>query len=187
MASHRILISEIKKLKSTYSIEPDFNSIINNVQLLKNESDIGLIRKSVDLEQESDGSVSATSIKAYNILKASQTEFQLSIFRILGTAVTATLLSNVVATVFAFITLIGLFLEKSKLKLNQQDAKILFVIYNLGSSCHISTIQSKYSTLFNEKLENEKIEKSISKLVDIKTIELDADEVNIIETIYLQR
>jgi hypothetical protein len=144
-------------------------------------------RRSVDLELHSDGRVKATSLKPYNLLLFSQGRFRFSILKITaGTA--AVLTGQVVPTVLGLIALIAEFLERVPKEFQEQDAKVLYAVYRLGSLCHISTIAPEYGRLFGEVINDEGLNASLSLLAKYKTLRFTpSDEVEIIETVNVTR
>jgi hypothetical protein len=145
-------------------------------------------RRSVDFEVHSDGSVKATSMKPYNLLRFSQNKFQLSVLKLLPVAVGVATGSVAVTTVLALIAFFDAFLGISKKEFHEQDAKVLLAIYRLGKMCHVSTIPAEYQRLFNTSITAEEVRASIELLARYRTVRLRSnDEVEINEFINFTR
>jgi hypothetical protein len=145
-------------------------------------------RRSVDFEVHSDGSVKATSMKPYNLLRFSQNKFQLSVLKLLPVAVGVATGSVAVTTVLALIAFFDAFLGISRKEFQEQDAKVLLAIYRLGKMCHVSTIPAEYQRLFNTSITAEEVRASIELLARYRTVRLRSDdEVEINEFINFTR
>ena len=144
-------------------------------------------RRTVDLELHSDGSVSAQSIKAYNLLLFSQSRFQVSILKI-GAGAAGVLTGQVVPAMLGLLVLMAEFMEKTAKEFKEQDAKVLLAIYRLGSMCHVNTIGSEYKRAFGETIVDEAMQASLQLLAKYRTVRLNGSgEVEIIETVNLSR
>lgn len=145
-------------------------------------------RRGVDIEQYSDGSIKASSFKAYNLLFFSQNKFQMSLMKVLPVAVGVASGNTVVATVLALFTFFGEFIERATKEFHEQDAKVLLTIYKLGNMCHIGTIPAEYQRLFSTPISDEAVRASIDLLARYRTVRLyNNGEVEIKETVQLTR
>jgi len=142
--------------------------------------------KAVTIEVASDNSISATSIKPYNVLNLPQFQLQQSLVNLLAGGA-ALVSGTAIATIIGILTLIYEFLEKTSKEFCKQDAEILLVIYKLGKICHLSTIKPTYQSLFKKEIEEEQIQVSLILLSSYKTVIIKGNEVELIEHVTVVR
>lgn len=146
-------------------------------------------RRGTDIAQYSDGSVTATSYKAFNLLKLSQTRFHLSVLKLLPAGAVVLVPGNpVFTTILALLGFLYAFVEAGKKEFKEQDAQVLLCIYKLGSYCHLSTMPAMHRSLFGQDISEEALRASIELLATYRTVRLHSNgEVEIKESINLSR
>lgn len=144
-------------------------------------------RRSVEIETHSDGSITATSYKAYNLLRLSQIKFQLSVLNLLPAAAALVPGNPALTNVLALGSFIAAFVGTAKVEFREQDARVLLCIYKLGSYCHLSTIPDIHRRLFREDISAEAILASIRVLESYRTVRCRNEEVEIKEHVELTR
>ncbi|MEZ4985626.1 MAG: hypothetical protein R2795_11425 [Saprospiraceae bacterium] len=146
-------------------------------------------RRGTDIAQYSDGSITATSYKAFNILKLTQTRFQLSVLKLLPAGAVVLVPGNpLLTTILALLSFLYAFVEAGKKEFEEQDARVLLSIYKLGSHCHFSTLPAMHQQLFGETISEEALRASIELLASYRTVRLHSNgEVEIKESIQLSR
>ncbi len=151
----------------------------------------GFRSKTVFMELESGGKVTAESIKLFNFLQFNQFKF-LKYF-IDNTQGAATLIAGLtiqqpVVAIFGVLKLVWDFVGTSTKKFSELDAEVLYTMYMLGLNGQVKDISGKYQELFEKPIKPAHLENALSLLVSYKTIEQpNRDTYRLVETIMINR
>lgn len=164
----------------------DYASILHHVILQSAAADFDMERRSITIGIDSAGKVTADSFKAYNLLRFSQIQFQLSVLQLAGAA-GGLLSGKPLGTVLGLLGLLGAFLQHSRKQYQEPDAQVLLCIYRLGSHCAVSSIPPEYERNFGQVLSAHQLEDSLRTLAQFRTIKRTPTEVEIVEHIEMVR
>lgn len=180
-----LLLNTIERIKFENNLNFDSLIITNTIQLEELcAKDKNGPQKVLIINQ--DPIISATSIKAFNILRINQLDLKKSILALLGTSGTL-ITKEPISIILGVFSLIALFIDTFKIKLYDIDAKILLAIYSLGRICAISTIKNEYSILYSQEISTTKLNQSIKRLENLHILKSRKTEVEIIESILIDR
>lgn len=184
--SSLVIKAYLETIPEAHSSEAEQTLILELAELSYKPA-FSLQRRSIDLEIFSNGTVSAKSIKLYNIIRFPQWQFQSSLLKLsAGAAAISTL--QPVATVLGLLALLHEFIDQASKTYTELDARVLLCIYRLGRLCHLSTIPAAYEQYFGEPLTQEELDQALRLLSDYRSIRLrDGQEVELIETIHITR
>lgn len=191
MAQHELVFRHLTELSSEAGFNINKPLILNNLRLEDGiNADSEIENRSIELSVASDGKISASSYKLYNLLEFNQSEFLINLLKGAGGAgvpLVGIVSDTRLSTVFGVLILIGTFLGVSRKEYNEQDAKVLLAIYRLGKMCHISTIVREFGISFGEDIDERNIVDSLRVLEKFQTIERRGEEIRIIENVNISR
>lgn len=168
------------------SNENILDAIISFVRLEEGTPSIQQETRTATVTEDTDGKLTAKSIKLYNIVKVKN-------YDLLGFAIkqNAALLTedDRLKVFFTILNLLHEFYSKLTYPFNEQDAKILLLIYlEKGKHFDLAKIVSAYNKKFEPTLAEEKILNSLQHFVKMKVIEVNKEGMyHAVETIIHER
>ena len=160
-------------------ISPDssvLNELIDVITLREGLPDMNKQKRSIALEEESDGSISATRFSGYNLLELS---FSDVLDLILEGGIIATMgQASKLAYIFAIASLINEFVKKLSIQLNKQDAKVLLAIHRNGEKrFKVEALLQIYNKEFGEAISYEQLERRLGVLKKALILRYKGDKV----------
>ncbi|MBK8879388.1 MAG: hypothetical protein IPN74_12805 [Haliscomenobacter sp.] len=121
--------------------------------------------RSIEIVEDTDGTYAAKSIKLFNLMKVSQHD--LMGFLLKETTVFLTE-DNRLKIVLSLLNLLYEFFPKLTYAFNEQDAKILFAVYSVGTSAfHPSEVAAAYLKRFGQPLPDAQLTRSLAFFKDL--------------------
>ncbi|NJL77564.1 MAG: hypothetical protein HC892_23530 [Saprospiraceae bacterium] len=151
------------------ALTPEVLNLLNqHVALVERPSDPPEETRSISIEQDSMGNITAESFKLYNIAQVSNHDLLTFVGKELGILLFDDTAKKIM---YALLMLLFDFAPKLKLKFNEQDAKVLFAVAKLGKKAFTtSALQSTFSLVHASELTPEKLEASLEALVQYKVL-----------------
>ncbi|HHH54506.1 MAG TPA: hypothetical protein ENK91_12670 [Bacteroidetes bacterium] len=123
--------------------------------------------RTVTITQDSDGKISAHSIKLSNVFSADLSKQLKLLSKAMGIFPVAMLLKFT----GGFLAVLAVFLPMMKMEFNEQDAKVLLAIYKLHQNEFlVSEVQSQLQALDFEPITDKKMNASLVKFANAKVI-----------------
>ena len=174
----KILVSYINQKFSENGLEIDTDfekKFASCIELEEGYRKIEDETRSVTIKEDTDGKISASSIKLYNIMKVEQFEIQKSLIKTDAVFFDAGLLNTdqIIKMCFTLLDIAYEFYSKLKYTFNDTDAKILAAIYQFTIKEKEFTetgLNTFYSVNSNETLKDGQISRSLHFFTSLKVI-----------------
>jgi len=139
----------------------------SSIHLQRQEKDSEGDYRTVTITEDSDGKITAHSIKLYNVFVADADE----LLKFLSKAVQLFPIALVVKFTGGFLAVLAAFIPMMKLEFNEQDARVLLAIYKVHSK-RFSEAEAggRFSELGFGPITPEKLNASLVKLANAKVI-----------------
>jgi len=144
------------------------NKLVSKIKLEEGESIESEETRTVTITEDTDGSLSAKSIKYYNLINLSMYDFMG--FLLQETTIFLTQ-SVKIKIIMSLVNLIYKIYPKLSYEFNDTDAKILLVVYaQQKKAFDTATLHQSYKSEYNEDLSIQQIERSLSFFEDLKVV-----------------
>jgi hypothetical protein len=182
----KAFIAEKLQINETEINEGVFNTINASINLEIGESNEADEIRSISLLEDTDGKVTAKSIKLYNLMRV-------SLYDIVGFCLKETSIlfteDNKVKIIYALMNLLLDFYPKLTYSFNDTDAKILMAIWNIRkSTITIDEINASYSQLSSTIIEISQLQRSLEFFKTLRVLKyLGNDQYQVKEKIIYER
>lgn len=123
--------------------------------------------RTVTIKEDSDGKITAHSIKLFNILQADLDKQ----IKLLSRAIAIFPIALALQFTAGFLAILAYFIPMLKVEFNEQDAKVLLAIYKLHSKTFSTdTVNKELQNIDFESLTQKKLHASLVKLANAKVI-----------------
>lgn len=163
----QVIAAYLRSALAERNLEPDesiINIIHSNVQLIDRPKEESEETRTVRLEMDSTGKITAESIKLYNIAQISTYD----LLGFIGKEVGILLFDDTAKQmIYSLVMLLHEFYPKLKVAFNEQDAQVLFAIAQMGEKEFTTEeLSNVYHETLKENLSEDKLEASLQTLVN---------------------
>jgi hypothetical protein len=148
--------------------EKVFSAVNAAVRFEKGEGTEAGETRTVKIIEDTDGSIMADSFKLYNLMRVSFHD--LSGFLLKETTIFLT--EDVkIKVIMSLLNLVFEFVPKLKHRFNDQDAKVLYAIWQMGNvPFTVEQVTEKYGENFDPAIDPEKVSRSLKSLYQLKVL-----------------